>query len=117
QSADDKTGSFSAAILTTYSQIVDNKTKTSNLLFLSSPYMFDASLIESDSYGNMRFLTNIINEFNPSVGTLDIKSKRFTTPELEVIGNDLSVMLVLLCTIPTAIIIMGIVVWYRRKNR
>ncbi len=117
QADGDEVGPFSSAILTTYSQIVNNKTVSSNLLFISTPYMFDASIMESDSYGNMRFLTNIINEFNPGVSTLDIRSKRFTDPELEVIGNDLSIMLVLLCTIPAVIIIMGIVVWYRRKNR
>ena len=117
QADGDQTGPFSSAILTTYTQIVNNKSVSSNLLFLSTPYMFDASIMESDSYGNMRFLTNIINEFNPGSKTVDIRSKRFTDPELEVIGNDLSVMLVLLCAIPTAIIIMGIAVWYRRKNR
>lgn len=113
----DLSGSFSAAILVSRSQIVNNQTKTTNLLFLSSPYLFTGELVNSDSFGNMRFMTNIFDEFNDSGVTVSVKSKRFTDPELEVIGNQLTVVLVLLCVIPAAIIIFGIVVWYRRKNR
>ena len=113
----DLDGTFSAAIHVEYSQIVNNVTQTSNLLFLSSPYMFTADLINSDSYGNMRFMTNIMNEFNDTSVSVEIQNKRFTDPELEVIGNQLTVVLVLLCVIPAVIILMGIFVWYWRKNR
>ena len=65
----------------------------------------------------MRFLTNVMDEFNDSGVTVEVKSKKFTDPELEVIGSQLTVVLILLCVIPAAIIIFGIVVWYRRKNR
>ncbi|PWL48755.1 MAG: hypothetical protein DBY36_08755 [Clostridiales bacterium] len=113
----DLEGSFSAAIHVEYSQIVNNVTQTSNLLFLSSPYMFTADLLNSESYGNMRFMTNIMNEFNDTIVSVELKNKKFTDPELEVIGNQLTVVLVLLCVIPAVIIIMGIFVWYWRKNR
>lgn len=113
----DLSGSFSTAIYVTRSQIINNETKSTNILFLSSPYLFSSDLVNSDSFGNMRFLTNVMDEFNDSGVTVEVKSKKFTDPELEVIGGQLTVVLILLCVIPAAIIIFGIVVWYRRKNR
>jgi LPXTG-motif cell wall-anchored protein len=59
----------------------------------------------------------VLGEFNKSGVKVNIKNKSFAAPELAVIGNQLTVILVLLALIPAALLIMGGVVWYRRKNR
>lgn len=113
----DVAGTFSTAILVTDSHIVSNVTVNTNCLFLSSPQVFNTTLINTESYGNMRFTTNVFSDFGASSKTVTMRSKKYTDPELNVIGNSLTVMLVLLCAIPVAIILFGIIVWRRRKNR
>ena len=114
---DDLPGTFSTVIRVSNETIINNQATRGSILFISSPYVFDSALLNTDSYANMRLTTNIVNEFNKSSSAIELRSKKFTDPELEVIGNQLTVVLLLLCVIPAAIIIMGILVWYRRENR
>lgn len=113
----DLSGPFYAAVLTTQTTIRDNVTLEGGVLFLSTPYLYDESLTSLNAYGNMTFMSNVIGEFSPSGVRVNVKNKSFTSPELAVIGNKLTVVLVLLCLIPAAILITGGVVWFRRKNR
>ncbi|HHX72881.1 MAG TPA: GldG family protein [Clostridiales bacterium] len=113
----DVSGPFYTAVLTTQTTIVDNITVEGGILFLSSPYVYNESLLNTNSYGNMTLMSNVLGEFNKSGVKVNIKNKSFAAPELAVIGNQLTVILVLLALIPAALLIMGGVVWYRRKNR
>lgn len=113
----DYAGSFSAAVLVT-SNSVEGKTGVErNLLFLSSAYVFDEAFVNTESYGNMQLFTNVFSQFNKESTTVSITAKKYTDPALTVTGNARTLVLVLLCLIPVAVLAMGIVVWQRRKNR
>lgn len=113
----DENGPFYSAVLVNSSQVVEKKTVETNILFLSSPYLFDSGLVNTESYGNMRFVNNVLGKLNPVSSGLTIQNKTFAEPELAVIGNSLSVILFFLIVIPALCLFMGFFVWYRRKNR
>jgi hypothetical protein len=113
----DTAGPFSSAILTTKNSVINNLNVYSNVLFISSPYLYNENLLSTESYGNLRFTTNILAKFNSANATVNIASKKYTDPELKIVGNSLTVMLFLLCTIPAATLVSGLLVWHRRKNR
>ena len=113
----DLMGNFPAAIVVTREGIVDKVTVRRNMLFLSSAYVFDESLVNTESYGNMQLFTNVFSNFNKSSTTVSVLAKKYTDPELVVTGNTRSAVLVLLVVIPLAVLAMGVVVWQRRKNR
>jgi ABC-2 type transport system permease protein len=113
----DTTGPFSTAILSSKYTIINNDYYYANVLFISSPYLYNQNLLSTESYGNQRFFTNILAKFNPSNKTVSISSKKYVDPELNIVGNELSVTLVLLCIVPAAALVAGLVVWRRRKNR
>ena len=117
QEEGDKRGPFATAVLSTYSSIVNNEHVESNILFLSSPYIFLEEFLNTESYGNLRFTVNVFAQFNKENLTASIPSRKFTDPELKIIGNSLSITLFLLTLVPVLILISGLVMWRRRKNR
>lgn len=113
----DKSGPFSGAILLTKSATVNNFPVYTNVLFVSSPYLYDESLMTTSSYGNLRFMTNILAKFNSQRTTVSVPNKTYADPELKIVGNSLSITLILLCIAPVAALLSGILIWHRRKNR
>ena len=84
------------AVLTTQTTIVDNITVGAAFCSSLSPYVYNESLLNTNSYGNMTLMSNVLGEFNKSGVKVNIKNKSFAAPELAVIGNQLTVILVLL---------------------
>ncbi len=113
----DIAGGFAAAILVNQSGTEGKTAVQRNLLFLSSAYVFDETLVNTDSYGNMQLFTNVSSQFNKASTTVSVSAKKYTDPALTVTGNARTFVLVLLCLIPLAVLVMGIVIWQRRKNR
>ncbi|MBE6937635.1 MAG: hypothetical protein E7460_03665 [Ruminococcaceae bacterium] len=115
--AGDLAGSFSAAIHVRATSVEGKTSVERNLLFLSSAYVFDEAFVNTESYGNMQLFTNVFSQFNKASTTVSVTAKKYTDPALTVTGNNRTLVLVLLCLIPVAVLAMGIVVWQRRKNR
>jgi len=113
----DGEGPFIAAALMNYMQYEGRNEVETNIIFLSSPYLFSDDLVNAGSYGNMRFINNVLSELNPLSMSVSVQNKTFDDPELAVIGNTLSVILFFLIAIPAVCLFMGVFVWYRRKNR
>ena len=110
-------GSFASAIHIYRYTVEGRDAVERNLLFLSSAHVFDESYINTESYGNMQLFTNIFSQFNKANTTISVPAKRYEDPALTVTGSTRTIVLVLLCLIPVAVLAMGIVVWQRRKNR
>ncbi|MBR4941132.1 MAG: GldG family protein [Clostridia bacterium] len=115
--AGDLAGGFASAIHVTQTGTEGKKSVEKNLLFLSSAFVFDESFVNTESYGNMQLFTNVFSQFNKASTTVSVTAKKYTDPALTVAGASRTVVLVLLCLIPVAVLAMGIVVWQRRKNR
>ena len=110
-------GSFASAIHIYRYTVEGRDAVERNLLFLSSAHVFDESYINTESYGNMQLFTNVFSQFNKANTTISVPAKRYEDPALTVTGSTRTIVLVLLCLIPVAVLAMGIVVWQRRKNR
>ncbi len=93
---------------------------SSNVVVFGSYMMFTKNLMEINSFNNSAYLMNVVNTLaeKDDVG-ITIESKSLDSAELGVtdVTPGLVVLVIFVFVIPIGILVAGIIVWIRRRNR
>ncbi len=98
----------------------NNDKKSSRVVVFGSFMMFDASVLAYNSNNNAAYFMNVINSAvgNDDVG-ITIESKSLQSEELGVtdIATGNVILIIFVFVIPIGILLTGLVMWLRRRNR
>lgn len=93
---------------------------SSNVIVFGSYMMFTKNFMEINSFNNSAYLMNIVNTLadKDDVG-ITIESKSLDSAELGVteVAPGLVVLIIFAFVVPIGILVAGIIVWVRRRNR
>ena len=98
----------------------NNDEKSSRVVVLGSPSMLNETVMSYNSYNNSAYFMNVVNTIaDKDDNGITIESKSLESAELGVTDvTTQSVMIVIFVVIlPAAILIAGLIVWLRRRNR
>lgn len=97
---------------------VDNTQLTSNVMVFGSGYFTNAAFVESTNLNNGDYALSAINKMTGKTNSVSIVAKDLTQTTLEMTAAQATtVRNIVIIFIPLAIIIVGIVIWIRRRNR
>lgn len=98
----------------------DNDTVYSNIFALGSPYLLYDMYLQSDRYQNAEYIISVLNGMTgkTTIEGLTIQPKTITGEVFEINESQKSRLKWTFCLIvPVCVLVIGIVVWIRRKNR
>ena len=90
----------------------------SNVLVFGGTGLFDESLISSSRYNNNEYAINVINKLTGKEDNLNIVSVSFDAEALnptESVTNTISLVFTVL--VPLGTLVIGVVIWLRRRHR
>lgn len=112
---DDINGPFDLAVAVT--NTINDKTK-SNLIYVTSQALFDDSLDTAVSGGNSEFIRNTLGWLCQHESSIAIHAKSMDSEKLVVTAAQISTVSgFFVIIVPVGIIIIGFVVWLRRRKR
>ena len=112
----DLSGPFNVCVLTEQDRMDDMQHNYSRILFGATGMASDDTL-SVDSFLNTRFLTRAINYMNQSADSIVIEPKYYTSTKMNILGNQAAVVFwVLVIIIPVGTLILGFIMWIRRRN-
>lgn len=92
----------------------------SKLVVFGSYIMFNENIMSFNSYNNSAYLMNVINTVSGHDDTgITIETKLMESAELGVsdVATRSVIMVVFVIVVPVAVIIIGLVLWIRRRNK
>lgn len=100
--------------------LTNNEEESSRVIVFGSYMMFDETIMSFNSYNNSAYFMNVINTVSDKDDMgITIESKSLESEELGVTdvatGNVLLAVFVII--IPVGVLVMGIVMWLRRRNK
>ncbi|MBR3631050.1 MAG: GldG family protein [Oscillospiraceae bacterium] len=115
----DKTpaGKQTVMAVTSRKQMIDNIQHGSSIMVLGSMMLADYAVLQNTSYNNATFLVNAVNVMTGKGNSLVIASKTIEQPTVAITTSQAVGLMVFVFAIPVAIIIIGIVVIARRRNK
>ncbi len=118
QITDDQKSSKNVIVLGS-KHIYDNAQQiSSNVIVSGSAYMLDYYFFSDNSVSNQEFTVNLINRYTGKNDGITILSKDFESTSLNIEqGTAKNIRLIVMFIIPLAVVIAGIVVFIRRRNR
>lgn len=99
------------------STIIDNTSHASNLLVIGSVSLFDANLMQDNSYNNAQYLISAINMISGKDNNLVIASKDLTSETITITTAGMRAIYIVIFMIPSAVIAIGVWVFLRRRNK
>ena len=115
----DKTpvGSQTVAALTQRRENIDNVTHQSSIMVLGSMLLTDVNVMQDASYNNANYLISAVNTMTGKGSGLIIAEKQLTKETLTLTTGDLHGAEASILLIPTAVLVIGMVVILRRRNK
>ncbi|MBP0973417.1 MAG: GldG family protein [Oscillospiraceae bacterium] len=115
----DKTpaGKQTVMAVTSRKQMIDNVQHGSSIMVIGSMMVADYAVLQNASYNNATFLVNAVNVMTGKTNSVVISGKTIEEPTVAITTNQAIGLMVFVFMIPMVIIIVGIVVIARRKNR
>lgn len=92
----------------------------SKLVVFGSYVMFNSNIMSFNSYNNSSYLMNLINTVSGKDDTgITIETKTMESTELGVadVATRSVIMVIFVIVIPIAVIVIGLVLWIRRRNK
>ena len=93
---------------------------TSNVIVFGSYMMFNEQIMSFNSYNNSAYLMNIFNTIaDKDDAGITIESKSLESTELGVtdVSTTAIALIVFIFVIPIAVLLTGIILWIRRRNK
>lgn len=93
---------------------------SSNVIVFGSFMMFDSELMSFNSYNNSAYFMNVVNTISDKDDAgITIESKSLDSTELGVtdVSTTTVVLIVFVFVIPIGILLTGIILWLRRRNK
>lgn len=92
----------------------------SKLVVFGSYVMFNSNIMSFNSYNNSAYLMNVLNTVSGKDDTgITIETKSMESTELGVtdVSTGSIIMVIFVIVVPIAVIIIGLVLWIRRRNK
>jgi hypothetical protein len=116
QAPGDTKGPFDVCVITEQDRVDDTTHNYSRILFGSTGMATD-EMLKIDSFLNSRFFTRAINYMNTASDAIVVEPKYYSSTQLNILGNQAQVVFwLLVVAIPLGSLILGIVIWARRRN-
>ncbi len=114
---DAQKGDYSTIILSTKTDTNSDNEKKSNILAVGSAEFFNSDLLSSTAIGNADYSLSVINNIVGKKENIKIVSKDVAGLQLGMSATEIIVLtIIFMFIIPIAVIIIGIVIWMRRRN-
>lgn len=92
--------------------------KLSRLAVFGSTELAGSSFMSTSNANNQDFFVNLFNYISGKEDGIVIKSKTVSAPTFEMNAQTANTLAVILCVaVPAAVIVLGIVIWVRRRHR
>lgn len=92
--------------------------KLSQLAVFGSTELASSNFMSTSNANNQDFFVNLFNFISGKETGIIIKSKSVTAPTFEMNAQTANTLAVVLClVVPVAVIVLGIVIWVRRRHR
>lgn len=92
--------------------------KLSQLAVFGSTELASSNFMSTSNANNQDFFVNLFNYISGKETGIIIKSKSVTAPTFEMNAQTANTLAVVLClVVPVAVIVLGIVIWVRRRHR
>lgn len=98
-------------------QMIDNIPYASSVMVLGSMRLSDYYIMQDASYNNANVLMNAVNTMTGKGASLIIAEKQLTEQTITITTGELRGIEIFIFAIPMAVIVTGIVVIVRRKNK
>ncbi len=95
----------------------DDNIMESNIMVIGSMMLTDIYIMQDTAYNNAEYLTSAINTMTGKGDGMIISQKDLSKSTIAIEQGQLNAVNVVLYTIPFIIVVIGIVVFIRRKNR
>ena len=113
-------GVFDSMVVGTKSVFMDdNSTNYSNIAVLATDYFFDPIILESEQFLNGEFILSFINGLTEKTDTgITIVPKTFSGTTFDIVESEKTMLKwVFALVIPAIVLVIGVVVWVRRRHR
>ena len=113
------TGSpFPGVVLSTQTTYDGTTQQNSNVIVAGSTSFISSDLISSTSIANGEYLINLLNTLTERKNVVDIVSKELGGTALSMTQNQTTTLAVtFIAIVPLIVLICGVVIWLRRRNR
>jgi hypothetical protein len=96
----------------------DNEKVTSNLMVMGSAFMCDPYITQDTSYNNGEFILNAINQMTGKSNGITIVPKSLSIQSISIeTAEATAIKTVVMFVIPIIVVLIGILVYVRRRNR
>ncbi|MBQ8928255.1 MAG: GldG family protein [Oscillospiraceae bacterium] len=92
-------------------------TSQSSILVMGGMLMTDANLLQDASFNNAQYLMSAVNVLSGKGSSLIISSKDLTQENLNLTTADVRSINIVIYLIPFIVVVIGVVVFVRRRNR
>lgn len=93
---------------------------SSNVIVFGSFMMFDSELMSFNSYNNSAYFMNVVNTISDKDDAgITIESKSLDSTELGItdVSTTTTILIIFVFVIPIGILLTGIILWLRRRNK
>jgi ABC-2 type transport system permease protein len=114
----DTAGPFAACVLSEYWEWINNRAYYGRVLFFGTTAFTNDSLLETKSFYNKQFLTSAISYLTPYVDAVSLTPRDMTSTQMVILDEQANIVLIsLVVVLPALIIVLGVVVWLKRRNK
>ncbi len=89
----------------------------SNIMVLGGMSILDLAIMQEKAYNNAEFMVNAVNTMTGKNAGMIIAQKNFASKSISITAGQLNVLQYAVYAIPFVVVVAGIVVFVRRKNR
>ena len=114
----DVKGPFAAAIRAQKQVYIDNEPQSSNVIAFATSAIVNEQLTTQSVVGNGEYIAGMLNDISEKKNAISIVPKEVGTSQLQINGAQMIIIgLVFVILLPLAILVCGIVIWIKRRNR
>jgi len=114
----DANGPFTLCAMAEYWQWINNRSYFAQILFFGTSAMADDSLMGTSALYNKQFMTNAISYLTPTSEAISLTARDLTSSDMAILSEQATgVLIALVVVIPILVLVLGVVVWLKRRNK
>jgi len=114
--SEDLTGPFNVSVLASETHVDNTEYTYSYALFLNAGMITD-SVLEIDNMLNAKYITAALSFMTDETDAVIIAAKEYSSTTLSILGSQVTVLFWILCIIiPFGILVLGMIIWLRRRH-
>ena len=114
----DLDGPFNICVQSQYWEWINNRSYYARILFFGSPVIAADGPMEYTMLYNKQYISAAIKYLTPDSNAVSLTARDMTSSEMVVLQEQANVVLIaLVVVLPLLVLILGVVVWLRRRNK